>query len=83
MKLNFNTIMAAAIATATFTASAGENLWVYAKGTDTRPAGSYEFKIADTIRLDKNAGDHYTFHDIRPEIEYLSLIHISEPTRPY
>ena len=49
---------------------AGENLWVYAKGTDTRPAGSYEFKLTDTIRLDKNAGDHYTFHDIRPEIEY-------------
>jgi Family of unknown function (DUF6662) len=49
---------------------AGENLWVYAKGTDTRPQGSYEFKLADTIRLDKNAGSHYRFHDIRPEIEY-------------
>lgn len=54
----------------TLTATAGENLWVYAKGTDTRPEGSFEFKLADTIRLDKNAGDHYTFHDIRPEIEY-------------
>jgi len=52
------------------TAIAGENLWVYAKGTDTRPQGSYEFKLQDTIRLDKNAGDHYTFHDIHPEIEY-------------
>jgi hypothetical protein len=51
-------------------AFAGENLWVYAKGTDTRPEGSYEFKIADTIRLDKNAGSNYTFHDIRPEVEY-------------
>lgn len=50
-------------------AQAGENLWVYAKGTDTRPAGSYEFKLSDTVRLDKNAGD-YRFHDIRPEIEY-------------
>lgn len=52
------------------TVSAGENLWVYAKGTDTRPEGTFEFKLADTIRIDKNAGDHYTFHDIRPEIEY-------------
>jgi len=52
------------------TAVAGENLWVYAKGTDTRPQGSYEFKLADTIRIDKNAGEHYRFHDIRPEIEY-------------
>lgn len=51
-------------------AVAGENLWVYAKGTDVRPQGSYEFKLHDTIRLDKNAGDHYTFHDIHPEIEY-------------
>lgn len=47
----------------------GENLWVYAKGTDTRPQGSYEFKLSDVIRLDKGDGD-YTFQDIRPEIEY-------------
>lgn len=50
-------------------AMAEENLWVYAKGTDTRPQGSFEAKLSDTIRLDKNSGD-YTFHDIRPEIEY-------------
>jgi len=51
------------------TASAGENLWVYAKGTDTRPEGSFEFKISDIIRDGKNSGS-YRFHDIRPEIEY-------------
>jgi hypothetical protein len=64
------TALVLAAASCSFAASAGENLWVYAKGTDTRPTGSYEFKLADTIRLDKNAGDHYTFHDIHPEIEY-------------
>lgn len=60
----------AVLALTTANATAGENLWVYAKGTDTRPQGSFEFKIADTIRLNKNAGEHYTFHDIHPEIEY-------------
>lgn len=49
--------------------TAEENLWVYAKGTDTRPQGSFEFKVSDTIREGKNSGD-YTFHDIRPEVEY-------------
>jgi len=48
---------------------AGENQWIYAKGTDTRPEGSFEFKISDTIRVGKGSGD-YVFHDIRPEIEY-------------
>ena len=62
--------LAAIFALSTTDTLAGENLWVYAKGTDTRPKDSYEFKLSDTIRLDKNAGDHYTFHDIRPEIEY-------------
>lgn len=51
------------------TAYAGENLWVYTKGTDTRPQGSYEFKLSDVIRYGKSNSD-YTFHDIRPEIEY-------------
>jgi len=50
-------------------ASAGENLWLYAQGTDTRPDGSFEFKLKDTIRIDKDSGS-YVFHDIRPEIEY-------------
>jgi len=70
MKTIAKTALASLFAIAASSAVAGENLWVYAKGTDTRPEGSYEFKLADTIRLDKNAGDHYTFHDIRPEIEY-------------
>lgn len=48
---------------------AGENLWVYAKGTDVRPKGSVEVKIQDIIRIGKYSGD-YTFHDIRPSIEY-------------
>lgn len=48
---------------------AGENQWIYAKGTDTRPEGSFEFKISDTIKVGKNSGD-YVAHDIRPEIEY-------------
>ncbi len=50
-------------------AQAEENLWIYATGTDTRPKGSTELKISDVMREGKNAGD-YTFHDIRPEIEY-------------
>jgi len=65
-------LLGTAVAAATLAssvASAGENLWVYAKGTDTRPEGSYEFKLSDTIRMDKNSGS-YTFHDIRPELEY-------------
>jgi len=51
------------------TAIAGENQWLYAKGTDTRPAGSFEIKLSDIMREGKGDGD-YTFHDIRPEIEY-------------
>ncbi len=50
-------------------AQAEENLWLYAKGTDTRPKGSYELKLSSITREGKNSGD-YTFHDIRPEIEY-------------
>ncbi|PCH82981.1 MAG: hypothetical protein COB89_03900 [Piscirickettsiaceae bacterium] len=60
-------ILAAAFAFTT--THAGENQWLYAKGTDTRPEGSFEFKISDTIRVGKGSGS-YTFHDIRPEIEY-------------
>ncbi|MEM7019495.1 MAG: DUF6662 family protein [Pseudomonadota bacterium] len=50
-------------------ASADENLWVYTKGTDTRPEGSTEIKLNSISRFNKDSGD-YTFHDIRPEIEY-------------
>ncbi len=48
---------------------AEENLWVYTKGTDTRPKGSVEIKLSDIIRIGKDSGD-YRFHDIRPSIEY-------------
>ncbi len=49
--------------------NAEESLWLYAKGTDTRPEGSFEFKLSNISRLGKDSGS-YTFHDIRPEIEY-------------
>tara|TARA_B100001564_G_C20077860_1_gene419166 strand:- start:33 stop:314 length:282 start_codon:yes stop_codon:yes gene_type:complete len=52
-----------------FPAAAEENLWLYTKATDTRPEGSFELKLTDIIREGKDSGD-YTFHDIRPEIEY-------------
>ncbi len=57
------------LAVSTQTAKAEENLWVYTKGTDTRPQGSFEMKISDIARISKDSG-HYRFHDIRPEIEY-------------
>lgn len=50
-------------------ANAEENLWLYTKGTDTRPQGSFEVKLSDIVRMDKASGQ-YVFHDIRPEIEY-------------
>lgn len=50
-------------------AEADENLWIYTKGTDTRPEGSWELKMSDIARIGKNSGS-YEFHDIRPEIEY-------------
>jgi len=48
---------------------AGETLWLYAQGTDTRPEGTFEFKMNNISRLSKD-GQDYTFHDFRPEIEY-------------
>lgn len=52
-------------------ASAEENLWVYAKGTDTRPKGSTEIKLGVISRRGKGDGNgKYTFNDIRPQIEY-------------
>ncbi|MGJ8671389.1 DUF6662 family protein [Rubritalea sp.] len=53
----------------TLAAQADENLWMYTKGTDTRPKGSWEVKLSDIARMDKKVGD-YLFHDIRPEVEY-------------
>ncbi len=53
----------------TTTASSDENLWLYTKGTDTRPANSWELKLKEMSRLGKDSGD-YIFNDIRPEVEY-------------
>lgn len=50
-------------------ASAEENLWLYTKGSDTRPQGSVEIKLSSISRLGKVDGK-YQFHDIRPQIEY-------------
>ena len=48
---------------------AGESMWIYTQGADTRPKGTWELKLANISRLGKDSQD-YTFHDIRPEIEY-------------
>ena len=61
--------MASVIALTPLSASAEENLWVYTKGTDTRPQGSLELKLSNIMRIGKNSGD-YVFNDIRPEVEY-------------
>lgn len=50
-------------------ALADETLWLYAKGTDTRPKASYELKVSEISRIGKSSGS-YQMHDIRPEIEY-------------
>ncbi|MEM6453563.1 MAG: DUF6662 family protein [Acidobacteriota bacterium] len=50
-------------------AHADEGLWIYAQGTDTRPKGTWEARFANISRLQKD-GQDYTFHDVRPEIEY-------------
>lgn len=50
-------------------ARADESLWIYTQGTDTRPKGSWELKLANISRIGKDSSD-YTFHDFRPEIEY-------------
>lgn len=51
------------------TAAAEENLWVYAKGSDTRPEGSFEIKASDIFRTGKASSD-YDFHELRVEAEY-------------
>lgn len=48
---------------------AEESLWLYTKGTDTRPQGSFEAKISDIMMKGKSSGD-YVRHEIRPEVEY-------------
>ncbi len=46
-----------------------EALWLFAKGSDTRPKGSYEIKSSDLVRTGK-AGADYEHHDMRLEGEY-------------
>ena len=51
------------------TVQADESLWLYTKGTDTRPKGTFEAKFSNISRIGKDSGD-YKFHDMRPELEY-------------
>ena len=46
-----------------------EALWIYAKGSDTRPKGSFEIKASNLLRTGK-ASANYDFHDLRLEAEY-------------
>jgi hypothetical protein len=50
-------------------ATADENLWLYTRGVETRPSGSWEFKLQDISRIGKNSGD-YLFNEFRTELEY-------------
>lgn len=50
-------------------AQSEEALWLYAKGSDTRPKGSFEIKSSDLYRTGKASAD-YDFHDLRLEAEY-------------
>jgi len=68
-KINIKTVGAICSASLIASAAAEENLWIYTTGTDTRPQGSWELKLSNISRLDKDSGS-YAFHDIRPEIEY-------------
>lgn len=73
MKSNNKLVVAVGLfLTATFfnsAAYADENLWVYARGTDTRPEGSLELRLRDFIAKGKGAGK-YIRHEIRPGVEY-------------
>lgn len=70
MNTSKQALIAGVIAISTGTqAGAEENLWLYAKGSDTRPQGSLEIKSSDIFRTGKAAAD-YDFHDIRLEAEY-------------
>lgn len=73
MKILKKTLIATTLASGVMfsgvSANAEENLWVYTRGTDTRPQGSYEFAAQDIVRMDKASGQ-YNFHDIRARLEY-------------
>jgi hypothetical protein len=63
--------LAAAVMIAVFPVSAlaDENLWIYARGADTRPGGTVELRFQDIIKRGKEGGD-YVAHEFRPSIEY-------------
>jgi hypothetical protein len=69
MPKHTSTLLGLFLAITTTTVLADENLWLYTKGVETRPAKSWEFKLMDISRIDKNSGDYF-FNDIRPELEY-------------
>lgn len=69
MKFKKRSIIALSVLLIAPCSYAEENLWVYAKGSDTRPAGSLELKASDIYRRGKASAD-YEFHDIRLEAEY-------------
>jgi len=48
---------------------AEEVMWVYTRGTDTRPQGSVELQLSDVMMKGKSSGK-YVRHEIRPGIEY-------------
>jgi len=53
---------------ATSSAKAEEVMWIYTRGTDTRPKGSFELQLSDVMMKGKSSGK-YVRHEIRPGIE--------------
>lgn len=62
-------VLAGAALAFSLESQADEALWLYTRGADTRPSGTWELYLANITRLDKD-GQDYTFHDFRPELEY-------------
>ena len=50
-------------------AHAGENLWIYARGSDPRPKGTFGFTLQDIVKSGK-AGGAYTSQEIQSTLEY-------------
>ena len=69
MNQHTTSLLGLLLATTSLSAIADENLWLYTKGVETRPAESWELKLMEMTRIGKNSGE-YLFNDIRPEIEY-------------
>ncbi|MGJ8678348.1 MAG: DUF6662 family protein [Akkermansiaceae bacterium] len=69
LKTNLNKALVLSTIAVSGLAQADENLWMYSRGTDTRPQGTWELKLSNITRSDKGSGQ-YTFNDFRPELEY-------------